>query len=187
MQIITDLNTFFRKDKTYWINNLLQTMSKFSNWGSKSFNFARSYQVWWLSENNQRKVLKLLTDYKFLDRVMFFWDIILDEKTWKTCRKKIYNYSVTTKFYNILRLFIVKKVNRAKWIELRANNTITEVKQLIKKIYTNTKFTRNSYWSLMFEFYWKQLAILQSKQWVIIWMNWYTLPWLDFYSLYIKD
>jgi len=186
MQLITDINTFFRKDQSYGIKKLLWTISNFSNGWNKTFKLSRTYNVW-LSENNQRKVLKLLSDYGLLERHLVYWELVVNEKTWKACKKTIYIYKVTNKLYKQLRKYITKIVNNIKYTELKANNTIIEVKNILKNIYKNITFTKNKFWAYIWVLKWVRIALFKNKDWLVnIKYNWEITEWVMFYMLNIK-
>ena len=187
MKIFSDINSTFRKNKTYWIKNLFTLIYKLSNSWLETFKLARTYKTSWLNENSQRKILELLSNHWMLNRHLVFWDTIIDKNSWKVCKKTVYIYEITETFYKILKLFINKLVNKNNYIKLSSENNITEVKTLIKNIYKNTTFKINKYWNHIFKWKWKQLALLKNKRWWVI-VNYenYTYDWVEFYSLNIK-
>jgi len=165
MQLVKDINTFFRKDKQYWINELFKVMYSFCIEQNNCFMLTSTYKTKWLNRNNHRKIMWLLKKYKFV-------------KSWKVYnskyKKKCTYYSLSTKLYNICRKISTKLVNKYNFIQLHNDININDVKIFIKNIYkktefiidTNTKITKH-----IFRLKWIIYKLFRDNQWIKISQN----------------
>lgn len=188
-KIITDINSCFRKDNTVWIINVLHLINNYSKWW-KVFKLPRNFSIKCTNVNTRRKIYKLLCDSTLMDRKLDeYWEITKDAKSGLYFKKKFYRYSVSEKLEKLLR-DLVKDLLHNNWLVAHRSDWVQAVKKLIKKIYKNTKFYKDTFWNTLCKVMWQRLSIVKHREGryevVYIKRGRELMEWVVFYNIYLK-
>jgi len=190
-QIVEDINSFFRpmkrrpNVKAGVINILINLHNK--NIAKARTSYNRKHWTSRASETTVRKTLEILTNYWMLTRVLrSTWKYVIT-KAGRVKVLKEYIYTLSTELELIVRDIVKNILWIAKWIEIKANNNLTEIKGIIKKMYKETKFIINKYWVVLFKIKWDLLKLIKNKDGlVMVKSRYWIMEWITFYNLYLK-
>ena len=188
-KIVTDINSYFRKDNKQGIQNILVLINNYSKWW-KTFKLPRRYHIKWTNETTRRKIYKLLCDSGLVSRKLDkYGEIVQNKTTGSYFKKKYYRYTVSEKLAKILK-DLVKDLLHNNWLVANRSDGVDGVKKLIKKIYKNTKFHKDNFWNTLCKVMWQRLSIVKHKERgyeVVYIKRWRELmEWVVYYNMYLK-